>query len=557
MKLGIFENISIPITILIIILLTSLLIHEGASQASLSNSAPYQQLVTYQKKSDFIHEFNVPDIQEKGLKGIVTDSYGNPWSYYQTNKTSAIIKFNLLNKTFINYEIEGNTVSNTSIINLAGGQLIYDEKRNSIWFTDARLNALGSINADSGRISLHEIPTNNSGVMGLVLSPDNNSIWFAEIIGNKIGSFDIDSKTMSEYPTGDLTGPTLLTFDSVGRLWITMSYSSNILMAELGLLIPGSRTNGMFEFSLEKPDSISPFGIAITNHNSNKLFISDHGSSRVIVSNLSSELRNYTSYWTSPSAAYPMSLPSQVTPDNEGNVYFAEHGGNKISKISKDGILTEFEIPTGPLATVVFLSVSSDASKIWFTEWASNRIGYLDNTLRVPLDLKITSTLPSSLKSDEPYSLDITATRNENVTNAPLLLNEVQLSLIGMTESGLQELTYLANPRIFDLTNVTNMNGTLNLTVGKYASAGKYTVMPRISTSGKDNVTVSLSYPQTIELNVPANKVQAQTLSAKSIQDSSDTTLFLKESIKYGSLAVAMSLIGYIVYRKIRQHKTR
>ena len=127
--------------------------------------------------------------------------------------------------------------------------------------------------------------------MGLVLSPDNNSIWFAEIIGDKIGSFDINSKTMREFSTGELTGPTLLTFDSIGRLWITMSYSSNILMAEPGLLIPRSRTNGMFEFNLDKPDSISPFGIAITNHNANKLYLSDHGSSRVIVSNLSSELR--------------------------------------------------------------------------------------------------------------------------------------------------------------------------------------------------------------------------------------------------------------------------
>ncbi len=47
--------------------------------------------------------------------------------------------------------------------------------------------------------------------MGIVLSPDNSSIWFAEIIGNKIGSFDVISKRITEYPTGDLTGPTLLT----------------------------------------------------------------------------------------------------------------------------------------------------------------------------------------------------------------------------------------------------------------------------------------------------------------------------------------------------------
>ena len=52
--------------------------------------------------------------------------------------------------------------------------------------------------------------------------------------------------------------------------------------------------------------------------------------------------------------------------------------------------MTEFDIPTGPLATVVYIAVAPDAAKIWFTEWASNRIAYLDNTLAVPLDLNAT-----------------------------------------------------------------------------------------------------------------------------------------------------------------------
>ena len=103
-----------------------------------------------------------------------------------------------------------------------------------------------------------------------------------------------------------------------------------------------------------------------------------------------SELKNYTSYWTSPSQAYPASLPSQVVSDKFGNIYFPQHGGNKISKISAGtGLMTEFDIPTGPLATVVYIAVAPDASKVWFTEWASNRIAYLDNTVAIPLDLII------------------------------------------------------------------------------------------------------------------------------------------------------------------------
>lgn len=360
------KEIHITLLILVIISAMSLVIHVSSSQqSSLPNPVNTdQQLVTYQKQSNFIHEFNVPNLEGKGLKGIVTDPIGNPWFYHQTNKTSIIINFNLLNKTFISYPVHGVTTTDNPVINLAGGQLIYDKKRSNIWFTDARLNALGSINTDSGRIELYKIPTNNSGIMGLVLSPDNNSIWFTEIIANNIGSFDISSKTFREYPTDEFTGPTLLTYDSKGQLWVTMSYSSSILKVEPWLLVPGSRISGMFDIKLEKPDMLSPFGVAIANTNTSKLFLSDHGSSRVVVSNLSSEMQNYVSYWTSPSIAYPVSLPSQVASDEFGNIYFLEHGGNKIAKLSNDGLLTEFDIPTGPLATVVYLTVSSDASKI-------------------------------------------------------------------------------------------------------------------------------------------------------------------------------------------------
>ena len=338
-----------------------------------------QQFVTYQKHSNFIHEFNLPvSVDKHGLKGITTDSQGNPWFYDQTNKSSMIMKYTLENDTFSSYPVEGKTVTDNPVINLAGGQLIYDEKRNNIWFTDARINALGSFDIQSGKIVLYRIPTNNSGIMGVILSPDNKTIWFTEIIGNKIGSLDIESNSIVEFPTGDLTGPTLLAFDSRGELWVTMSYSNSVLKVEPWLLVPGSRASGMSEVKLKKPDTFSAFGIAITQNkdNTSRIFLSDHGSSRVIVSNLTSELNNYTSYWTSPSQAYPASLPSQIISDKFGNIYFPQHGGNKISKISAEtGLMTEFDIPTGPLATVVYIAISPDALK--FGSRNGHQIGLL------------------------------------------------------------------------------------------------------------------------------------------------------------------------------------
>jgi streptogramin lyase len=223
------------------------------------------------------------------------------------------------------------TVVDNTIINLAGGQLIFDKGRSVVWFTDARTNSIGKLDTRDEKIELVNIPTANSGPMGIALSPDGESIWFTEITGNKISSMDIESKRILEYPIGKESGPTLLDFDNVGILWVTQSYSNDILQVEPWMLIPNSNNSmGMFTFTLPEPDRFSPFGIASVDskdNSSEKLFVSDHSSSRVIVSstNTSSEasdiLQPYTSYWTSPSNKYPATLPSQIVVDNSGKLF--------------------------------------------------------------------------------------------------------------------------------------------------------------------------------------------------------------------------------------------
>ncbi|MGI0032051.1 MAG: virginiamycin B lyase family protein, partial [Nitrososphaeraceae archaeon] len=225
-----------------------------------AQQSPEQNYVTYEKRSNFIKEFKIP-INERGLKGIATDSEDNVWFYHATSNGSMIMKMSK-GHNFTKYSIPGNTTVDTAIINLAGGQLLFDNTSNVIWFSDARTNSLGKLNIKSNEIELFSIPTNDSGIMGLAFSPDKKVVWFTEIIGNKIGSLDIESKKITEYPTGDNSGPTLLTFDSKGVLWITLSFANSILRVEPWLLIPGIKSSGMYPITLAKPDFFSPFGIA-------------------------------------------------------------------------------------------------------------------------------------------------------------------------------------------------------------------------------------------------------------------------------------------------------
>jgi virginiamycin B lyase len=385
-------------------------------------------MVTYEKQSNFIKEFKIP-LSERGLKGITTDPLGNVWFYHSTYNTSTIVRFSAVSKNFTKYNAVGKTVADNAIVNLAGGQLVFDDATNIIWFTDARTNSIGKLDVKSGKIQLIDIPTARSGPMGIILSPDDKSVWFAEITGNKIANLDIQSKKIVEYPifisgnsmtgTSEDNGPTFLTFDSKGVLWVTLSYSSSVLRVEPWTLVPNVRSMGMSVFTVPKSETFSPFGIAVLDYKGGtqqRMYVSDHGSSRVISSNVDPTLllRSYVSYWTSPSSVYPTTLPGQIVIDKSGkDIYFPEHGGNRITKIDVDsGLMTEYDIPTGPLSTALFAAISEDGKKVWFTEWASNKIAYLDTTVPVPLAVQIPRNYNINNTSNDTNSLLILK-RNE------------------------------------------------------------------------------------------------------------------------------------------------
>src|SRR5687768_265453 len=445
---------------------------------------PQTDYIKYEYQSNYIKEFEVsPIINETGLKGITTDSKNNVWFFHNTNTSNAIIEFNPVNKIFTKYPISQKTNVDNAITNLAGGQLTFDETRNSIWFSDARTNSLGMINLVNKKMNLYDIPTPNSGVMGITLSPDNKSIWFAEIIGDNIGNFNIDTKKIIEYPTGKSSGPTLLTFDDDGILWGSLSYSNEVLRIEPWALIPGIEFTGMLKIKLKEPDIYSPFGLSIVNNNNNNnsninktLFVSDHGSSRIIAipiynqNILNEEILNYTSYWTSPSNNFPNTLPSEIVSDKKGNIYFAEHGGNRIAKFAPDTkTMTEYEIPTGPLATTVFVALSTDNTKIWFTEWASNNIGFLNLTKQIPYKILLTNeTLrgkPLIFKNNTSYQINVSLIRNNFSLNnqGNLSLNNIELSVAGMMDNGPKGITYSFNPQRINLTENNKEDSLLKL----------------------------------------------------------------------------------------------
>jgi streptogramin lyase len=505
-----------------------------------------EQFVTYEKQSGFIKEFAVP-FEELGLKGITTDLQGNVWFYHSTNTTSTLVLFDPTNGEFTKFAVEGQTVTDDPIINLASSQLALDSERNAVWFTDSRINSVGRLNIDTAQISLWPVPTEQAGPMGITLSPDGNSVWFAEITGDKIARLDVSSEKIEEYPTGDESGPALLAFDDSGQLWVTLSFADSVLLAQPWALTPNSSL-GMSRFSLPEPDRFSPLGIAFSE---DKVFLPDHGSSRIIVADANSNLQQYDEYWTSPSSAFPTTLPSQIVPDKDGNVYFAQHGGNRIAVISQDGTMTEYEVPTGPLSTVVYLSVSSDG-KVWFAEWASNKIAYLDTTaMQVPFTLNIEKT-DVTLDGSGPQGIAVSLNFSSDAittTTSPVSLSQVEIGLTGMTESGLQGVTYEAQPPRMDLQDAKSTQSEIQIRTQQNARPGNYTIMVRAFAPEQNGLVISRLYPVELVLDVPepVSSQDGENMLQNQVQQASDTTV--QDALMIGAPVGAAGLIAFAIYR--------
>lgn len=502
-----------------------------------------EDFVTYEKQSGFIKEFAVP-FEELGLKGITADLQGNVWFYHSTNTTSTLVFFDPANGEFAKFPVEGETVTDEPIINLASSQLAFDSERNAVWFTDSRINSVGRLNIDTAEINLWRVPTEQAGPMGITLSPDGNGVWFAEITGDKIARLDVSSGKIEEYPTGEQSGPALLAFDDSGQLWVTLSFADSVLLAQPWTLAPNS-SFGMSRFSLPEPDRFSPLGIAFSE---GKVFLSDHGSSRIIVADASSNLQQYDEYWTSPSSAFPTTLPSQiVVSDKQGKIYFTQHGGNRITEISNDGMMTEYEVPTGPLSTIVYLSVAGDG-KVWFAEWASNKIAYLDTTMQVPFTLNV-QKMAVTLDGSSPQSIAVSLNSSSDTTTSPVSISEIEIGLTGMTESGLRGVTYEAQPPRVNLQDARSTQSEIQIRTQENARPGNYTIMVRAFAPEKDGLVISRLYPVELVLDVPepVSTQDSENMFQNQMQQTSDTTV--QEALMIGAPVGAAGLIAFAIYR--------
>ncbi|MGD1838864.1 MAG: hypothetical protein ACPKPY_12515 [Nitrososphaeraceae archaeon] len=163
------------------------------------------------------------------ITGITTDNNQNLWmSIMKSNK---IIKFDQLNKTFVEFDIP------TS--NSLPSNIIYDEIRNCIWFVELK-GQFGKLDLNTEEII--EYPnkftdSSDTQILGepvfIFLNPNDLNIYISDHKNNNIISFDPSTETFKVYSLKVKNGLAFgITSNNNGNLWIAQHITNSIAILD-------------------------------------------------------------------------------------------------------------------------------------------------------------------------------------------------------------------------------------------------------------------------------------------------------------------------------------
>ena len=109
---------------------------------------------------------------------------------------------------------------------------------------------------------------------------------------------------------------------------------------------------------------------------------------------------------------YPQKVPSGIAAGPDGNMWFTEYQGNAIGRITPDGTITEYPLPTAG-SQPNGIAAGPDGN-LWFTEYAGNQIGRITPAGTITeYPLPTADGLPNEIAAGPDGNLWFTESRRE------------------------------------------------------------------------------------------------------------------------------------------------
>ena len=367
----------------------------------------------------FVSERVLPSECEMPL-GITVDSE-KVW--YLSTKQGKLVSYSPASGNFEEFQIPSwplRSNPDPRLVSMAWGAGIDDA--GNIWFTDDRQNLLWRFETETGNFDSFQSPAigpisfdfDANGNMYLV-GIRSNSLYIGNISEMRPGTMEgFREIRLPLDGFGDINPSNILSGSVAVDRERDVAWVSLLVFQLKGQLFRyDTAANEVFVYDL--PSSLqSPVGTTVDREGN--LWVTDHGTSMFFM--LDPDDRSLTRYVTSilspritgpsppPASAY--TLPYWIQTDSDGNIWFNQHVGNKITKFDPSTqTMTEYWIPTqnqrmGNIANALQFAVGPE-NQVWFTEWTENKIG----TVRTDAEVPFSVSAPDEITVNRGDSVDI------------------------------------------------------------------------------------------------------------------------------------------------------
>lgn len=268
-----------------------------------------------------------------------------------------------------------------------GGNAIAAGPDGNMWFTDNASNAIGRI-TPGGAVASFPVPTSTTlssgpGLFSLAAGPDGN-MWFTEFYGNMIGRITPAGEVTTfavPTPAGAQSGmaPYGIAAGPDGNLWFTMDFANAIgritpagVITQFPIPAPGSSGST----PIVPSTNCVMCGYLITAGPDGALWFTIPSASRIGRITVDGVVTSYPVPTTPPAAtvANPISV-GDITAGSDGNLWFTEPNDNQVGRMTPAGAITEFSIPTS--AATPTMMTQGPLGSLWLTEPGANALAQI------------------------------------------------------------------------------------------------------------------------------------------------------------------------------------
>jgi virginiamycin B lyase len=242
----------------------------------------------------------------------------------------------------------------------------------ALWFTEQAFgaNKIGRVTT-AGALTTTTIATPQAGPVGIAVGPDGN-IWFAETHAAKIGRLHLPctagSCAVDEYSApnaGD--APQFLAAGPAASntVFFTARDSGKIGVAT----ITGPTTATLVDFTIPTAGS-QPYGIALGGDNN--MWFTEHTGNKIGRITLAGTITEFPVPTRS-------SAPSGIAKGPDGSLWYTEQNGNNVGNISVTGAsLGEFSLPTSAAQPLNLIASIASPTRLWLTESTTDKVGFFN-----------------------------------------------------------------------------------------------------------------------------------------------------------------------------------